>query len=62
MMTPMDRATYVPFLIGLVLLAVVYYVGVPLHWDNGALGVGCLVACVTAAVVRSQMAGYYRRR
>jgi hypothetical protein len=26
------------------------------------IGVGCLMACVTAAVVRSQMAGYYRRR
>jgi hypothetical protein len=36
--------------------------GLPLHWDNGVLGVGCLVACVTAAVVRSQMAGHYRLR
>jgi hypothetical protein len=61
-MTSMDRAAYVPFLIGLVLLAVVYGVGLPLQWDNGALGVGCVIACVAAAVVRGQMAGHYRRR
>jgi hypothetical protein len=61
-MSAVSRAVVVPFALGVALLAIIYGVGLPLHWSNGALGVGCLIACVTAAVVRGQMAGHYRRR
>jgi hypothetical protein len=52
----MSRATLIPLVVGGVLLALTYGLGLGLGWSNGAMGVGAVITCVAAAVTRAMLA------